>query len=258
MSRQLPVKTAVGLIRDRMWWMRRPDSTLRSQGIDVLQNWLPIDACRTIQDFARSIIRDRSYWISEDAYFLKRGTTRTHVDTKVSQVMNAHLLEPTLAKMAADRVFEVLFEKRLDIAISLETISIQIDEPDTRTKRGFHVDRLSPPSFKAFVYLTDVIDPTAGPYTVIPCSHKHVLRKAANTIYDLSKGLHHTDQPIFYSDTSARCLTGEKGTCILSSQQLAHKGWHDHRCKTRYMVVAYLQPTRWHEDRPFRLGAESI
>jgi ectoine hydroxylase-related dioxygenase (phytanoyl-CoA dioxygenase family) len=117
---------------------------------------------------------------------------------------------------------------------------VQIDWPDTETKRGLHVDSHWPPTYKTFIYLTPVTSPENGPFSVVPGSHRHRVKKVKAIAGNY---LHHrlrTDLDFEYSLADARCLLGEPGTAIFADQRLAHAGWPGHTTGTRFMLVAYL------------------
>lgn len=231
-----------------------PPGILSRLGFEVVAGWLPPAKCRQLVSWADRLIKDTSYWISEDAYFIRRGEAH-NIDSRVMQIMNAQTVNATLRDMANDRSFEELFEERLGFSVELESITVQVDDPDCDTKRGLHVDRLAPSSFKAFVYLTDVNRRIDGPYTVVPGSHTDMIRKVMSASISTVRGDRHTNMPL-YSDRVSIPILGPAGTLILSNQQIVHKGWSQHRGKRRYMLAAYLAPKTEVSGKPFRLSAE--
>ena len=98
----------------------------------------------------------------------------------------------------------------------------------------------SPPSFKAFVYLTDVSDPKYGPYSVVPGSHLNVMRKWRARCLDEIIDLQYAQMELEYKTGEATPLVGEKGDCLISAMTLVHAGWPLHSERTRYVVVFYL------------------
>ena len=107
-------------------------------------------------------------------------------------------------------------------AISGSGFSIQFDGVDTKTKRGYHLDGTWPPLYKAFIYLTDVDADGDGPYTIIPGSNRHVLRKAMSQFINSLSGGQHSDMPL-YSDRRCVRMYGKAGTLVLSTQDLRYK-----------------------------------
>jgi hypothetical protein len=136
------------------------------------------------------------------------------------------------------------------------SITIQVDDTDVETKRGFHVDGVNPPLFKAFVDLNDVDQLGDGPYTVVPSSHRHVIRKWLNCAYARVRGYHERDMRLFYRDGQSRQFFGSKGTCVLSTQTLAHKGWHHQDVSRRFILICYL--TIASNEAPFTLGRAAL
>lgn len=117
---------------------------------------------------------------------------------------------------------------------------MQIDWPDTETKRGLHVDSHWPPTYKAFVYLTAVSEPANGPFSVVPGPHRDRVKKVKAVVGDYLHGRDRTDLDHEYSIEDARCLLGPPGTAIFADQRIAHAGWPGHTTGTRFMLVAYL------------------
>ena len=76
----------------------------------------------------------------------------------------------------------------LGVTLFASSYSVQVDWPDTETKRPYHTDGFGV-NFKLFVYLTDVDDLQNGPYTVIPRSHIDVFRKCGNLLRNVLLGL---------------------------------------------------------------------
>jgi len=170
------------------------------------------------------------------------------VDDKLSQLFYSHRLEEA-------------FECYLGEKLRLQSITIKVDDPDTQTKRGFHTDGVTPPTYKAFIYLNNVDDYGDGPYTVVPRSHYHTIRRTINYLYSRLTAVWsrpttykpREDIKLFYSDQQAVPIFAKAGTLILSNQQLVHKGWHKHDRKRRYALVCYLVTEKYDTGYDFNL-----
>lgn len=253
---RLAVRTCVSSWTDRREWRSRPVNPLTVDGYEVIPAFLPIADCDRLVELARSFDGQPSQALQGDAYYLRRGMQRD-VDTRVSQVMNAQDLDDGLRDLFGSGEIESLFEQRLGEPVVLESLTLQIDGSDTRTKRGLHVDRLTPPSFKAFVYLTDVTQLSSGPYTVLPGSHRRMGRRLAGAIVATLMGRPKTDMPL-HRMKSARPLLASAGSLILSCQQLAHRGWPEHSGPTRYVLIGYVSMARHWDGGTFRVGREFL
>jgi hypothetical protein len=159
-----------------------------------------------------------------------------------------------MAEFYSSGQIERLFEARLGEKMRLQSVTLQVDDPDTQTKRGFHIDSSSPPNYKAFIYLNDVRELGDGPYTVVPGSHRDRLKKVINRMNNVWRDLPRTDMRLGYTDAQAQPILGNAGTLILSCQHLAHKGWQHHDRQRRYVVICYLVPWRHWDGKPFTLG----
>ena len=143
---------------------------------------------------------------------------------------------------------EKLFNLRLNCELVLESIVAQIDEPSTN-KRCFHVDGYTQ-SFKAFIYLNDVLNYCDQPFTVIPKSHKKYKFKIfLNILYNKINNNSITDLSILFSDRKSISFFGKAGTMILSNQLMAHKGYKQTTGKRRYVLIFYLTPKKYYQNR---------
>ena len=87
--------------------------------------------------------------------------------------MNLQNLDEKANELYSSKKIEKLFLNRINEDLFIRSISIQIDKPDTSTKRSWHVDNTAPASYKAFVYLTDVLHENNG-HTVIKVHIKKI------------------------------------------------------------------------------------
>jgi hypothetical protein len=176
-----------------------------------------------------SEVRDRSDWQTRDL--------------NVRQLTRADRLSPTLGALAESGRIEQAMRELTGLRLRVGRLTVQIDWPDTTSKRGLHVDSHWPPTYKAFVYLTPVLGPENGPFSVVAGSHRHRIKKITAIAGNYVRGRDRTDLNFPYSMDEARCLLGEPGTAIFADQRLAHAGCPEHTTGTRIMLVAYLYDT---------------
>ncbi|NEO98680.1 MAG: hypothetical protein F6K58_08360 [Symploca sp. SIO2E9] len=253
-----------GLLRDCKNHLQQPVNEFSLQGYEIIQNFLDQDECDRLIELANHYLRDQSYLIYGNCYLVCRNAVQ-EVDSKVQQLMNVQEVDTQLSQLFHSHKIEELFEQRIGQKLRLKTISIQVDNLDTESKRGFHNDNITPPGFKAFIYLNDVADYGDGPYTIIPGSHRHTFRKIINHLYNrlitvLSRRKNYPvgDMRLFYSDKQSVSIFGKAGTLILSNQQLAHKGWQKHDQNKRYVLVCYLKLEKFDNGELFNLGQKAI
>lgn len=161
-------------------------------------------------------------------------------DQQVRQLMRAETVSPILGDLFRSGRIEATMGELTGRVLSMGGMTVQIDWPDTSTKRGLHVDSHWPPTYKSFIYLSDVPDPQHGPFSVVPGSHRHRIRKVRAVLADHRHHRPRTDVDFEYSLAEAHCLTGPPGTAIFADQRLAHAGWPGHTTGVRFMVVSYL------------------
>ena len=171
--------------------------------------------------------------------------------------MNVHVIDPGVNNLAQRGDIQRLLAERVGEPVSWIGFNLQLDGVDTETKRGYHLDGAWPPLFKAFIYLTDVDTEGDGPYTVIPGSNRHVLRKAISQFINSFFGGRHSDMPL-YSDKRCVRMYGKAGTMVLSTQDLVHKGWHNHHARDRYVLIGEFGLSRLYDGKPITRGLNRI
>ena len=251
----------VGLIKDHRDYLSQPRNEFTLQGYEIIRGFLDKDECDRLIQVANRYLRNHSYLIDNNCYLVCRKDIRD-VDKSVQQIMNAQEVDHKLSQLFRSHAIEDMFERHLAQKLQLQSITIQVDNLDTESKRGFHSDGVTPPVYKAFIYLNDVYDYGDGPYTVIPGSHRHTVRKIINYLYlwlinvlfkPKTYRWKKDDRRLFYSDKQSVSIFGKAGTLIISNQQLAHKGWHKHDKNKRYALICYLIPQKYYRSQPFKL-----
>ena len=94
--------------------------------------------------------------INENAWLTLRKDLEDGLDTKVAQLNMLQNVDDRAKELFSNGKILELFNEKIKEELSIKILSIMIDQPDTSTKRSWHVDNLAPASFKAFIYLTDV------------------------------------------------------------------------------------------------------
>lgn len=255
-----------GLIKDGKDYSRQPINKFTTEGYEVIQSFFDRDECDRLIAVTNRYLRDQSYSINGDSYLLCRKDLLQNVDTQVQHIINAQEVDDKLLELFHSQKIERIFEQQIGEKLQLRSITIRVDNPDTDSKRGYHTDGVTPPVYKAFIYLSDVDNHGDGPYTVIPGSHRHTLRKIINyfyswitTIVSLSSRYNRKDDiKLFYNDSQAISIFGKAGTLIISNQQLVHKGWHEHDENKRYALICYLIPEKHYRGQPLNIGRAAL
>lgn len=263
---RLPKWEIVGLLKDCIDYLRQPRNEFTIQGYEVIPSFLDKNECDRLIQVTNSYLRDQSYSISKDSYLLCRKDLLQGLDREVQHIINAQEVDDELSQLFRSHIIEDMFERQIGEKLQLRSITIRVDNPDTESKRGYHTDGVTPPVYKAFIYLSDVNDYGDGPYTLIPGSHRHTFRKIINYLYSwiittlsISKTYSRKDDVrLFYSDKQAVSIFGKAGTLIISNQQLVHKGWHEHDKDKRYALICYLIPEKHYRGQSLNIGRTAL
>jgi hypothetical protein len=241
----------------RRFWKSTPANPFTLNGYEVIPNFMPREECQRLVELAQATIKDHSYRVKDLCYTTVRAERGIGTDQRVKQVMNVHLIDSYVNNLVQDGAIQRMFEERVGEPISWIGYNLQIDGVDTKTKRGYHLDGAWPPTYKAFVYLTDVGADGDGPYTVIPRSNRHVLRKSMCQFVNGFFGGEHSDMPL-YSDKRCVRVFGKAGTLVLSTQDLVHKGWQNHHTRDRYVLIGEFTLTRMFDGKPITRGLNRL
>jgi hypothetical protein len=246
------------LLGYRRVWKAEPVNHFTTEGYEIIENFFPVPECDRLIALADRLSTDHGYKIKGNCYFIKLSDVGDKIDEHQSRLMNVQDIDQNIADLYTSGRVEGLLYDRMHQKLVLRSCTIQIDDIDTKTKRGFHVDDYFPPHYKAFIYLNDVENLSDGPYTVIPGSHKDTWKKVVNLAYNECKGFDKTDIRLFYKDKDAIGITAPRGTCIISNQSIVHKGWQIHSGRKRYVLILYLSLKQYSDNSPFTLGKSLI
>jgi hypothetical protein len=229
------------LARLASWHRALPEaSALSRDGFRVVPDVLSRAECETIRaDFDR-LLHEALPPADSDVYIVSERFGKSKTDRLLYRLMNYQQLAPWIIDRVEQPILK-LMQDETGLELCINSYSVQVDWPDTKTKRGYHNDGLVP-TFKTFIYLSDVDEPRHGPYTVVPGSHRHFFRKLINIVINTVRQAPVDDMNYGYQDRGAARILGPAGTGILSCQLLAHKGWQEHTDRVRYVLVLYMRP----------------
>ena len=238
---------------EKFYYMSWPTSNFKTNGYEVIENFLSEEECDYFVNLSNSLLKDESYMINDNAWLTLRKDADDGLDTKVAQLNMLQNVDEKAKDLFSNGDVLNLFSKRIKEELSIRSLSIMVDQPDTSTKRSWHVDNLAPASFKAFIYLTDVTKNTNSPFSVISKSHRWGFRRWLTSVINSIKGNKLTDMLIFSPKGRGTELTAQKGSLILSNQIIFHRGSPYHTENTRYMMVFYLRRKKDSKEE-FTLG----
>jgi hypothetical protein len=165
---------------DREVWRNGKSNFFNENGYDVIGPFLDPKECDRFVELADSYYRDNSYLINDTAYFVRREevpSSHTIYDKKTWQIFNVQDLDDCARDLFDSGQVEELFRQRLDWPVTLQSCTIQVSGVEGRHRQPWHVDSYTPPTLKAFVYLNDVDEARFGPFSIVPGSHSHVIRR---------------------------------------------------------------------------------
>ncbi len=239
--------------KDIIFWSALPKNKFTKNGFIIIENFLEPNICDSLVEVGQKNLKASSQMLGENSWINVRAEAEDGRDSKVKNIFNFDELAPELNDLIKKGKLTEAFEEQLQTKMVLKTCSLQIDDPDTRTKRSWHVDTNPPPTFKAFIYLTDVESELEGPYCAIPKSHRWRMKRILNIVVNLLTGSKRSDMHRFVGERNDFFLA-KKGTLIFSTQTLFHRGSPKHEKKTRYMLINYYKAEKYDDGLPFTLG----
>lgn len=240
-------------VLEKFYYMFWPDSKFKTYGYEVIENFLSEEECDYFVNLSNSLLKEESYMINDNAWLTLRKDAKDGLDTKVAQLNMLQNVDEKAKELFSNGEILNLFSKRIKEELSIRSLSIMVDQPDTSTKRSWHVDNLAPASFKAFIYLTDVTKNTNSPFSVISKSHRWGFRRWLTSVINSFRGNKLSDMLIFSPKGRGTELTAPRGSLILSNQIIFHRGSPYHTENTRYMMVFYLRRKKDSKEE-FTLG----
>ena len=247
------INSIIKEISDAYYWSKLPNNEFTKKGFVIIENFLDSDLCDELVQVGIENSKEKSQMIADNVWINVRAEAADGKDSKVKNIFNFNLLNKKLDNLINSNVLTEKLEAQLGDKVILKTCSLQIDEPDTRTKRSWHVDRNPPPTFKAFIYLTDVDSELEGPYCAIPRSHKWRVKRLLNIFTNIVTGAKRSDMHRYIGERDDYFLA-KKGTLIFSTQTLFHRGSPKHERKTRYMLINYFKAEKYDDGKEFELG----
>lgn len=203
---------------------------LREQGFVMLEDYYSDEQVERILVMARAHMQD-GYGdfdhVNGESYYRCPAADQA-ADGGVFRLFAAESLQEEVRAFGADQRITDLLESAFRTRIVFNASVLQKNRPIGSQTRGFHVDMYAPKQFKAFLFLTDVLDETQGPYALIEGSHRWRWRHCWNF---LCRGLARDGDVTSFNRLSpaelarTRLFKVRKGTVVVATQQAIHRGW---------------------------------
>ncbi|MBW4698606.1 MAG: hypothetical protein KME03_12065 [Aphanocapsa lilacina HA4352-LM1] len=253
---------------------RQPSNSFTAAGFEVLPGFLERETCQDIVNFANGYLQGHSYVVSPQHYrdeevdggkcYVHHRAEVRDINLGMVQFINVQKLDRRFSQLLA--TVQKMLEERTGESLQAQSAVIQLDMPDGETKRRLHTDGLTI-RYKAFIYLSDVNGSEDGPYTVIPGSHRHVLRKIMNLFYvrwrtltwskeKVKRSDQFGDMAIFYNERRSTQVLGSAGTMTLSNQLIVHQGGYNR--KPRWAIVLHFIPRQYWDGKPFNMYQQEV
>jgi len=244
--------------RSSRYWATRPLNEFTDRSYTVVHGFLSREECDRLRRLAEEHLPGPSHVVSGNCYTWVKKEARHGRNASVRELLNANEIDEGLARLLESGRIQQLFSERLGERVELVGFGLQLDDIDTTSKRGLHVDVLYPPLMKAFIYLNDVDDPGDGPYAIAPGSHRWWFRKLLNDVINACTTGARRDMRYFIPEDRVQAILGPAGTMILSTQDAMHKGWGHHWRTPRYVLIAYGVTAPYYTGQPLAEGREFV
>lgn len=152
-----------------------------------------------------------------------------HIDKVIPDFLN---------KIKIDKVLEIV-NKEIGLNLNVKNINCYWNQGVENT-RGFHADNHTKDQYKAFIYLTDVLEDSDGPYSYIPGSHLPSFYRYKCIVLNYLNKRPLTDYHPTGDNKSIFKAKAPKGSLIISNQNGAHRGWPQGKDNKRALVSINL------------------
>ena len=207
---------------------RRLARHLREKGYVLLENFyddVEVEGLRqSLGKYMAEDIGDYDH-INRVSYF-RRPPDGSPWDGGVYRLWRADAIHPLIERFRRDSKIKGILEAAFRNRMICFTSIVQKNLPSGSTTRGFHIDIYAPREFKAFLFLSDVADESAGPYGLLCGSHRWRIKRYLNYLW---RGLTNRNPVTDVSVSSKEMRRLEmfkvrKGSVVISCQQAIHRG----------------------------------
>jgi hypothetical protein len=231
--------------RDREWQRDgRPfqsplGEALNRDGIASVPGYLPVERCDGIREQIEraidGVVESGRHASGAEIDVRRENDGREPYDTGMLDIRHVDRIVPEIAQIfAAPQLIEAIAEacgQRVTCQNCNALVNRSVLNP-----RAYHSDSTGIVQFKAFIYLTDVPDPSYGPYCYVKGTHRLRWDKYANFAVNWWKGRPITDMRTHDESQEVRMIA-PRGTLILSNQNGFHRGWPQQPGRSRCMIL---------------------
>lgn len=184
-----------------------------------------------------SALVEKKYLANDGTLFQERGAGGH--DEGMLDIKHIDRTIPDFSeKIKVVKILETV-EKELGLKLSVKNINCYWNVGVQNT-RGLHADSHTKDQYKAFIYLTDVLDDLDGPYCYVQNSYKVSLTRYKCVIFNYFNSRPLTDYSTQDFEVKMLKAKASKGTLIISNQNGAHRGWPQGENNKRALISINL------------------
>jgi hypothetical protein len=169
-----------------------------------------------------SAIVENKYLVNEETLLQERGGAGH--DEGMLDIKHIDKSIPNFSEKIKIVKLLGIIENQLGLKLIVKNINCYWNVGVQNT-RGLHADNHTKDQYKAFIYLTDVLDDLDGPYCYVPDSYKVSLIRYKCIIFNYFNSRPLTDYSTPEFKVKILKAKAPNGSLIISNQNGAHRGW---------------------------------
>jgi hypothetical protein len=222
--------------------------TLAEDGVVVIRDYLDPETCDGIRAIVEGALAEglpearaaESYndLVARGEPVVKRRSGER--DDGMLDIFNTGVIAEELAAFKTDEFVADIVNGATDEPYSADNVNVYVNRSVANT-RDYHADTYAG-KFKSFVYLTDVPNPSYGPFAYLKGSHeKSTLERKASKLVNRVRDDPATNAVRYNGENELVC-TAPKGTLIIADQAGFHRGIPQEEGKHRMLATTSYTP----------------
>jgi len=222
---------------------------LAEDGIVVIDDYLDEETCDDLYERVVTGIEDDRYADGDEFERYQAMANadrpvlneRSGADEGMLDIFNMDTVVEELRDVKNDEDIQAIINRTTDTDYRPTNINTYIRR-SVSNPAPYHADSFT--TFKSFVYLTDVPDPSYGPFSFVPGSHDpSTIEKFGTVLINSMKGNAGAPRAIVPRPSDANHVTGSKGTLIIADQAGYHRALPQSEGRERVLAT-----TRYKSD----------
>jgi hypothetical protein len=156
-------------------------------------------------------------------------------DDGMLDVFNVDLAVSEVADFKNEKKIQRMISEAVGEQFTPDNVNVYVNKSVTDT-RDFHADTYAG-KFKSFVYLTDVLNESYGPFAYVKGSHdSSKIKQKVSKLTNKVRGNPDTDA-VFYDESDVIKCTAPRGTLIIANQAGYHRGISQKQGRERMLLT---------------------